>query len=392
MITLAELKELVHLDTQGHQVLSLYLNTDLTQHAKGERKLALKKLIEPITADKADLRHVTRFFDREYDWQSLGIAIFSSAPLKLWREIRLAVPVPDYACVDAQPNVRLLSDLLDEYECFAVALVDRNHARFFAIRLGEIEEFAYALPTTPGRHRQGGWSAARYQRRIEAHALQNLKQAAQLTADFFASQKCARLLLAGTKDTLAQFREQLPKTLRARVAGEFAMDLNASSHQVLDKAHQIQERVEREREVAQVEELQTAARKKQLTATLGLADTLNALMEKKVLTLIAASDYRASGAACNHCGYLAAQKLAACPLCGKAMQPVENAVDLAVRRAIELGCRIELVRDPAAAKPGYEHQGGWQPAGPVPPERGLGGEDRHEHGLLQGPIPPRLGA
>jgi peptide subunit release factor 1 (eRF1) len=53
---------------------------------------------------------------------------------------------------------------------------------------------------------------------------------------------------------------------------------------------------------------------------------------------------------CGHCGYLAAQKLAACPLCGNAMQPVEGAVDLAVRRAIELGSRVELVRGPAATK------------------------------------------
>ena len=350
MITQSELKELVRMDTQGHKVLSLYLNTDLTQHAKGERKLALKKPIESLTADRADLQRVTQFFDREYDWQSRGIALFVCTPRKLWREVRLAVPVPDYASVDAKPNVRPISDLLDEYESYAVALVDRNHARFFAIRLGEIEEFAYELPATPGRHKQGGWSAARYQRRIEAHALQNLKQAARLVNDFFKSQECAWLLLAGTKDTLAQFRDLLPKSLRDRVAGEFAMDLNASAHQVLDKARQIQEHVEREREIAQVEQLHTVARKKQLTATLGLADTLSALMEKKVYTLIAASDYRASGAVCGHCGYLAAQKLAACPLCGNAMQPVEGAVDLAVRRAIELGSRVELVRGPAATK------------------------------------------
>ena len=350
MITQAELEELVHLNTRGNQVLSLYLNTDLTQHAKAERKLALKRLVEPLSADQADIKRVTRFFDREYDWQSLGMAIFASAPLKLWREIRLAVRMLDYACVEEKPNVRLLSDLLDEYEGYAVALVDRNRARFFRIHLGEIEEFAYELPKTPGRHRQGGWSAARYQRHIEAHALQNLKQAARLTADFVNSQGCARLLLAGTKDVLAQFQGKLSKPLRARVAGEFAMDLNASAHQVLDKARPIQEGIERAGEIALVEELQTAARKKRLAATLGLADTLSALMEKKVYTLIAASDYRASGAACGNCGYLAAQKPAACPLCGKAMQPVEGGVDLAVRRAVELGSRVELVHGPAAVQ------------------------------------------
>jgi peptide chain release factor subunit 1 len=350
VITQTELKELVRMDTQGKPVLSVYLNTDLSQHDKAERKRTLKRLLEPLAADPADVQRVTRFVEHEYDWQSLGLVLFASAPLDLWREFRLAVRIPDYACVDVKPNVRLLSDLLDEYECFAIALIGRDRARFFAMRLGEIEEYTYQLPKTPGRHKQGGWSAARFQRQIEAHALQNLKHAAQLTADFVASQGCTYLLIAGTRDTRAQFREQLPKSLRERIAGEFAMDMDASARQVVEKAQQIQERVERERELAQVEALQTAARKKGLTATLGLADTLSALMEKKVYTLIAVPDYPAEGAMCRHCGYLAGQPLAACPLCGQAMQPLPGAVDVAIRRAIELGCRVELVHGTAATK------------------------------------------
>jgi peptide chain release factor subunit 1 len=351
MITQQALKELVNVDTQGHKVLSLYLNTDLTQHPKEARKLALKQMLGRLdAAGKPDVERVTRFFDQEYDWQSLGAAIFSSAPIDFWREHRLAVPVLDYAAVDPQPNVRLLTDLLTEYECYAVALVDREQARFFKLHLGEIEEFAHALPATPGRHKQGGWSAARFQRHIDALALHNLKQAAQLTGDFFKSQGCARLLLAGTHDMLAQFRGLLPKALRERIVGEFAMDLEAPTNQVFEKARAIQTRVERESQVAQVEALHTAARKKRPTATLGLADTLGALMEHKVYTFIAAADYRAQGYACAHCGYLSAQALPACPLCGHALQQEDDAVNLAVRKAIELGSRVELVREPAATK------------------------------------------
>lgn len=350
VITQAELKALVRLDTQGKPVLSLYLNTDVGQHDKEERKRTLKRLLEPLAADPADVSRVTRFIEREYDWQSLSLVLFASAPLDLWREFRVAVRIPDYACVDTKPNVRLLSDLLDEYEGFAIALIGRDRARFFAMRLGEIEEFVHELPKAPGRHKQGGWSAARYQRHIEAHALQNLKQAAQLTSDFVASQDCARLLIAGTRETRAQFRELLPKSLRARIVGEFAMDLNASAQQVAEKVRPLQERLERERELAQVEALQTTASKKRSAATLGLADTLSALMEKKVYTLIAAPDYAATGAQCSHCGYLAGQALTTCPLCSNAMQPLDGAVEVAIRRAIELGCRVELVHGAAATR------------------------------------------
>ncbi len=350
MITPSALKELVDFDGQGHSVLSVYLNTDLTQHSKEERRLALKQMLEPLREGGADVTRVTKFFDQKYDWQSKGVAVFTCASLKFWRELRLAVPVLDYASVDDKPNVRLLTDLLDEYERYAVALVDRDHARFFVMQLGEIEEFAYELPATPGRHKQGGWSAARYQRHIETLALQNLKQAAQLTNDFFKSQNCSRLLLAGTGDTLAQFRGLLPKPLRESIAGEFPLDIETPASRVLSKAREIQERVERAHELALVEQVNTAARKKRPTATLGLADTLNALMERAVYTLVVASDWRTKGFACDHCGYLSAQRLATCPLCSHSMRSVDRIVDLAVRRAIELGSRVELVHASAANK------------------------------------------
>lgn len=351
MITHKELQELVDFDTQGRNVLSLYLNTDLTQHLKEERRLALKQLLDGLPADgKAEAERAQEFFNHECDWQAQGIAIFSSTPIKFWREIRLAVPVLDYATIDTKPNVRLLTDLMDEYESCAVALVDRTHARFFVIQLGEITEFSRALPPPPGRHKQGGWSAARFQRHIEALALQNLKQAAQLTVDFLKSQDCSHLLLAGTDDTITQFRGLLPKAFQRRIVGEFPMDIHAPASLVLEKARAIEERVERAQELAQVEALNTGARKKKPTAVLGLADTLNALLEGKVLELIVASDYRAPGFACAHCGYLSAQALPTCPLCSHPMRQVDGIVDLAVRKAIELGSRVEMVRDPAAAR------------------------------------------
>lgn len=351
MITRKELKELIDFNAPGQEVLSLYLNTDLTQHLKEERRLALKQLLDGLGADgKAEAERVQEFFDQEFDWQAQGLAIFSSAPMKFWHAIRLAVPVLDYASVEPKPNVRLLTDLMDEYECYAVALVDRDHARFFAIQLGEITEFSFELPATPGRQKQGGWSAARFQRHVDALALQNLKQAARLVEEFYRSQQCSRLLLAGTNDVLAQFRGRLPKALQKRIVGEFAMDIHAPASLVLDKARQIQERVEREQELVQVEALNTAARKKKPTATLGLADTLNALLEGRVLALIATSDYRAQGFACDHCGYLSAQALPTCPLCGHPMHHMDAVADLAIRKAIELGSRVEMVRDPAAAK------------------------------------------
>ncbi len=351
MITRRELEELAATDTHGQPVLSVYLATDLTQHSKEERRLALRQMLEPLgDAAKEDRARVQEHLDREFDWQSKSIALYSSAPASFWREVRLAVPVPDGASFEPRPNIRVLTELLDEYECMAVALVNREHARFFAISLGEIVEFSRDLPPTPARQKQGGWSAARYQRHVDALALQNLKQAAQLVDEFYKSQSCSKLLLAGTEELVAQFRPLLPKALQKRIIGEFPMDLHAPSSVVFEKARDIQERVEREQELAEVENLCAAAQKKNPTATLGLSDTLNALMQGQVLRLVAAADYAAPGVACEHCGFLSVEALTICPLCGSSMRGVEGMVDLAVHKAVESGSQVEIVRGAAAAK------------------------------------------
>ncbi len=351
MITRRELQELIATDTQGQPVLSVYLTTDLSQHLKEERRLALKQMLDRLgEAANQDVERVHKYLDHEFDWQSKSVALFSSAPAEFWREIRLAVPVTNFASFEPQPNIRVMTDLLDEYECFAVALVNRDHARFFAISLGEITEFSRDLPPTPARQKQGGWSAARYQRHVDALALQNLRQAAHLVDDFIKSQQRDKLLLAGTEEILAQFRSLLPKALEKRVVAEFPMDIHAPATAVLDKAREIQERVKREQELEQVEILSAAAQKKNPTATLGLQDTLNALVQGKVRRLVAAADYSAQGVACQQCGFLSAQSLHTCPMCGSAMQNVDGMVDLAVHKAVELGSGVEIVRGPAAAK------------------------------------------
>ncbi len=351
MITGKELTELVAVDTQNHPVLSLYLATDLKQQGKEARRLALKQLLDRLGEEaEADVERVRKFFDHEFDWQCKGIALYSSVPANFWHVVRLAVPVVDYAGWEPKPNMRILSDLIDEYECYAVALVDRDHARFFALQLGEIVEFSRDLPPTPGRQKKGTWTTPRLQEHVETLAQQNLKQAAQLVSEFYKNQACSRLLLAGTEDVLAQFRELLPKVLQKRIAGEFPMDIRAPASAVLDRAREIQERVKRENELTQVEALSTAARKKRPTATLGLPDTLDALIAGKVMTLIAAANYHAGGYTCPHCGYLTAQAMKQCPLCSSPMQPVDGMVDLAVRKAIECDSRIEMVHGQAAKR------------------------------------------
>jgi peptide subunit release factor 1 (eRF1) len=73
--------------------------------------------------------------------------------------------------------------------------------------------------------------------------------------------------------------------------------------------------------------------------------TLAAVNAGQVQTLIVSEGYRAPGYRCRGCGHLTAQALADCPFCGGTFAEIEDAVELAVRRVMEEGGDVEVVRD-----------------------------------------------
>ena len=91
--------------------------------------------------------------------------MFTCTPHVLWRAEFLAARAPNHLAFEPRPDVAPLLRIMDEYERYAVALVDKTCARLFSVFMGEIEE-SDALRDTDavGRTDQGGWSQARYQR------------------------------------------------------------------------------------------------------------------------------------------------------------------------------------------------------------------------------------
>ncbi len=128
------------------------------------------------------------------------------------------------------------------------------------------------------------------------------------------------------------------------------MDTDAGAPQILSKVNEVIAQVEAERQGALVDSLANDARKKGATGALGLSDTLTALMDKKVMTLLTTEGFTAKGYQCENCSYLSAVQVEACPVCGHPMHLVEHAVDLAIRKALENDARVESIRAEQAAQ------------------------------------------
>ncbi len=346
MLDEKELQELAEFESEDPPILSLYLDTDLTRQPKEKCKLILRDLLKRVEeeAAKEDAERVESFFDFEHDWQGKGVAIFSCQEKGFWRVFPLAVPVTNQVFVGERAYIKPLTKLLDDYGRYGVILVDRRDARLFLFHMGELHEMSETLGKEVKHHKRGGWAQARYQRHVDELAQQNLRRAAEVASAFYAEGKCRHLILGGTEENIAQFRNMLPKSLQGLVVGSMSIEMDAPEAEVRERSLEVIKEVERESERRLVERVITAATKGG-AGVIGLADTLGALREGRIHILVVAEGYTARGYRCQECGYLAAQKIANCPFCGGRMEEISDAVDMLVRRVVEGGGQVEMVKD-----------------------------------------------
>jgi len=349
MIGESELQELI--EFQGRRVLSAYLNTDLGRESKEKYRLLFKdqcKVLKESLTNREDIRElekgqerIERFLDLEYDWRSRGLALFWSHDPQLWRAFAFPVPVPTLVFWTDKPYIKPLTDLMDRYRGYGVVVLDREGVRLYRIQGGVVQGVSESVGEEVKRHKQGGWAQARYQRWVDEQAMHNLRQAAEMTAQF--CRDCERIILGGTEVNLSQFREMLPKAMQDRIVGTLPFDKNVSTNEILERSLEIVEQAEREREKRIIEEMITSAHKGGLGVT-GLADTLFHLHEGRVHMLIVEEGFRAPGYRCEACDYVSAEEMPKCLFCGSTrIQPIDDAVNWAVQKALQMGARVEAV-------------------------------------------------
>jgi peptide chain release factor subunit 1 len=341
-----ELQELTGFHDVNASALSLYLSTDLTQQPKEQFRLILRELLDQArgSAADSDLARVESFIDLDFDWQAKSLAIFAESRAGFWRAYPLSLPLPNEVHVGERLYVKPLAQLLDEYDRYGVVLVDRESARFFLLHMGEIEEKKEVIGDELKRHRQGGWAAQRYQRRVDRQAEQNLRVAASATTRFYAANDCRGLVLSGMEETLAVFQSMLPKALQRRVIGTASLEMTATPNQVLSRTAELIRSYNRDRVARLVDEIITAASKGG-DAVIGAADTFYAIQQGRVRTLVVEKDFEIDGYLSSGCKYISAEPIARCPFCGDTPERIPEAVNRIVRRTIEAGGRVETATD-----------------------------------------------
>lgn len=336
------------MDYRGDEtpVVSLYLNVDMTRRTKDEAMLVLRGLLKKASskASKADLKRIEDYFSLEYDWQAKGVAAFSCKEKGLWQAYPLAVPVQDGVYVMPKPYIQPLATLMALYERYGIALVSREQARFFLLHMGEISEYEGVLSEIPGRHKQGGWAQARYQRHIDERAAQQIRSAAEAFAELCKTEKWNHIILAGTEENVTLFEEALPSHLQELVIGSFASDMTASTKEIKEEAMNLIRKFEREQADSLVEEAITKAAKGK-GATTGVDDTVNAIAQGRVQVLLVLPDYHVPGRVCDNCGYMTTQPINTCPYCFSDLRELPDIVERAVEQTLKANGKVIVVQD-----------------------------------------------
>ncbi|MCB0092599.1 MAG: hypothetical protein KDE54_32150, partial [Caldilineaceae bacterium] len=149
-------------------------------------------------------------------------------------------------------------------------------ARLYVFNMGQMEAVQGYLGEEVKSHKAGGWSAANFQRREAEQARQNLQDAAELAEDFYRKNNTRRLILAGTEKNVARFRDLLSHRLRSMVVGQIAVDSNANSTEVSEKALAVALQAAKTEAQSVADSVVTTVHKEG-NAVAGLAETLTAV-------------------------------------------------------------------------------------------------------------------
>jgi peptide subunit release factor 1 (eRF1) len=350
MLTERDLRELLDLKPQ-HPVLSIYLNTEPSQGNADVYKLKLRSMLKEIDLPD-DASIIENYFEHQHNGAGRSLAIFSCAPENFFRAYPIQIPIKSRLRVSNRPHVKPLANLLDSYGRYGVALVDKQGARLFFFHLGTLREQEGVLGESVRRTKHGGGSQAAGRRSGDAGQTQhtsevterNMRESADFAAGFFSDNNIRRVLIGGTDDNIALFRSYLPKSWQSLIVGTFSISMNASHAEVMQRAMQIGQQAENQRQTRAVETVITAAAKGK-GAVIGLDETLSMVHEGRIQNLLVLDGFNSPGYRCNGCGYLTSQELDSCPFCSSNFTKIPDAVDLAVRRVLEDGGDVDMVQE-----------------------------------------------
>lgn len=347
VITEDDIRALNAVRSNGTLVTTCYLDVDGQRYVRPvDYERALEDMIrrvrgrdgtEPEVAADIDriVARVGEGFDRT---TTRGVAIFSCEARDLFVVHELPVAVRNEMVVNPTPAVGQLELVLQQSEKVAVLAADKQHARVFVYRLGELVDHVERTDDigrdydTVGEHDRGG-----VQQHRDEMTHRHLRHAAELAWSVYQSTGFDHLVLAAAEGVASELEEDLHPYLTELLRGHLDVAPSASEAELRRAALAAEREIEAAREAALVEQLRAAVNGDG-RGVAGIGPVVDALAERRVDRLLVSDGYAVEGWRCEACDRLAT--LGRECRCGAEMVAVPDLVEEAVEAALAQSCRV----------------------------------------------------
>jgi peptide chain release factor subunit 1 len=308
---------------------SAFANRDELTH---DQKRGLRSDFEQIR------EYLTNDFDRA---GAQGLAMFVAGLDTFWSASALSERVPDRACVGPDFHLRPLVPLLGRSDSAIVAVIDRERGLLFKLENRGLAPLADLSEEQPGRHDQGGWSQARYQRHIDELARQHLRSVAEDLDAHVRRGPARRVVVVGPEEARSALADLLAPETRNCVVGWTAGEGYATPAELYDLALPFLEQARVAEETATLARWQEEAGRNGRAAS-GWDETLEAASDGRVELLLFEENVDRLAYECPACGRAQTQN-GACPLDATRLEPRGDGIDLAVHQTLNHGGSVRAL-------------------------------------------------
>lgn len=273
-----------------------------------------------------------------------ALAVFCSRLDDLFETVKLARPVEGRVVIGRTPYIEPMITAVEQRR-WLVVLVNSRSARLLAGAADTLSEQDRVEDQVHGRHHQGGWSQANYERSVEADVDAHLKGFAQVVNRRWREERFDRVAIGGPQEIVLRFEQQLDHELRANAAPErVEVDLSSATEaQVRAEVEKLVEADDKRAEREALDRLEDGIGAGG-RAVGGPEDTIAALNERRVQTLLLEPGFDRAAARCPNCGLLVLDASGRCPADGTQLDQLEHLSEAVVEAALVQDADVMVVR------------------------------------------------
>jgi peptide chain release factor subunit 1 len=277
------------------------------------------------------------------DHSAKSYAIFSSSSADFFETYELPMEVDNQLIVDTSPYIRPLAMLQEEWESFAIILLDHSNARLYLMTSAEIADTKKMHKDIMNKHKKGGWSQARFQRLRKGAIDHFFKEVSDYLVGFLKKEKVRRIVIAGPGNAKKEFAEYLPADIESKIIGLMDMDFDVPEGQLISDSLKTFFEKESQEENEMVDNLRAEILKGGLV-TYGVDNTLDAVIAGRAELLLINMGKTTKGWKCEICNLFRSGTMETCYNCGKEVFTVD-VVEEMIEAAESMGTTLEFIKD-----------------------------------------------